>query len=128
MRRIRGGIALLGLLAGLCGGFGPAQDAVKSADKGADKEKVIKIVAQRFKYTPNEIVLKTGPPVVLEITALDFMHGFKVPDLNLRVDLPPGKPTRLRLTPEKAGVYDFLCDNFCGSGHEEMNGRIIVRD
>ena len=40
----------------------------------------------------------------------------------------PGKTTVIRFTPEKAGVYDFLCDNFCGSGHEEMNGRIVVKD
>jgi heme/copper-type cytochrome/quinol oxidase subunit 2 len=30
-----------------------------------------------------------------------------------------------RLAPE---YYDFLCDNFCGSGHEEMNGTIVVSD
>lgn len=96
--------------------------------KQPDKERVIKIVAQRFSYTPSEIVLKKGQPVVLEFTSLDFVHGFKIPDLDIRADLPPGKITRVRLTPEKAGVYDFLCDNFCGSGHEEMGGCIIVRD
>ncbi len=100
----------------------------QGATKNPNKERVVKIVAQRFSYTPNEIVLKTGQPVVLEFTSLDFVHGFKVPDLNIRADLPPGKVTRVRLTPEKAGVYDFLCDNFCGAGHEEMSGRILVKD
>jgi len=89
---------------------------------------VVKIVAQRFHYTPGEVVLKRGQPAVLEITSLDFLHGFKVPDLGIRVDLPPGKVTRVALKPEKTGNYDFLCDNFCGSGHEEMNGRIVVVD
>ena len=89
---------------------------------------VIKIEAKRFVYSPNEIVLKTGQPVVLEFTSIDFVHGFKIPDLNLRADLPPGKVTRLQLKPDKAGVYDFLCDNFCGGGHEEMSGRIVVQD
>jgi cytochrome c oxidase subunit 2 len=100
----------------------------QGATKNPNKERVVKIVAQRSSYTPNEIVLKTGQPVVLEFTSLDFVHGFKVPDLNIRADLPPGKVTRVRLTPEKAGVYDFLCDNFCGAGHEEMSGRILVKD
>jgi len=94
----------------------------------ADKERVIKIVAQRFSYTPNEIVLKKGQTVILEFTSLDFVHGLKIPDLDIRVDLPPGKITKVRITPEKAGVYDFLCDNFCGAGHEEMGGHIIARD
>ena len=92
------------------------------------EERVIKIVAQRSFYTPNEIVLKTGQPVRLEFTSLDFVHGFKIPDLNIRADLPPGRITNIRLTPQKAGSYDFLCDNFCGSGHEEMSGKIIVKD
>lgn len=92
------------------------------------KERVIKIVAQRFSYTPAEIVLKTGEPARLEFASRDFVHGFKVPDLDIRADLPPGQVTIVRLTPQKAGVYGFLCDNFCGAGHEEMSGKIIVRD
>lgn len=94
----------------------------------ADLPQVIKIVARRFSYTPNEIVLKKGETTILEFTALDFVHGFKIPDLNIRADLPPGKVTRISITPDKAGVYDFLCDNFCGSAHEDMNGRITVQD
>ena len=108
-----------GLLGMMVGGTVFAQDTAK--------ERIVKIVAKRFSYSPNEIVLKKGQPVVLEFTSLDFMHGFKIPDLNIRADLPPGKVTKVHITPEKSGVYDFLCDNFCGSGHEEMSGRIIVK-
>jgi len=89
---------------------------------------VIEIVAQRFRYTPNEIVLQKGKPARLEFGALDFTHGFTIPDLGIRADLPPGRVTIVRLTPDKAGVYDFLCDNFCGAGHEQMNGKIIVKE
>lgn len=90
--------------------------------------RVVPVVAQRFHYTPAEITLKRGEPVVLEFTSLDFVHGFKVPDLGIRADLPPGTVIRVALTPAKAGVYDFLCDNFCGAGHEEMSGRIVVTE
>ena len=102
--------------------------AAQVAAPKTGKERIIKIVAQRFFYTPAEIVLKTGEPVRLEFTSRDFVHGFKIPDLDIRADLPPGQVTMVRLTPQTAGVYDFLCDNFCGSGHEEMGGKIIVRD
>ena len=87
---------------------------------------VVKVVAQRFHYTPGEIRVKAGRPVVLEFTSLDFVHGFSMPDLKLRADLPPGVVTRVQLTAQKPGVYEFLCDNFCGDGHEEMHGRMIV--
>ena len=117
-------VVALGLSGATLGGALLAQ----AQTNNANQEQVIKIVARRFAYTPNEIVLKKGQPVVLEFTSIDFVHGFKIPELNIRADLPPGKVTRIRLTPDKAGVYDFLCDNFCGSEHEEMSGRIIVKE
>jgi cytochrome c oxidase subunit 2 len=114
--------AVYGIGALLSGAAINAQELAKNAAK----ERVIKIQAKKFVYTPNQIVLKVGEPVVLEFTSVDFMHGFKIPDMNIRADLPPGKVTQVRLTPDKAGEYDFLCDNFCGSGHEEMSGKITV--
>ncbi|HXD41064.1 MAG TPA: cupredoxin domain-containing protein [Ramlibacter sp.] len=91
----------------------------------ADEAQVVKLVAQRFHYTPSEFRVKAGP-VVLEFTALDFVHGFNMPDLKLRADLPPGRVTRLQFTVDKPGDYDFQCDNFCGDGHEQMHGRMVV--
>lgn len=90
------------------------------------KPRVVRIEAKKFEYTPREIVLKAGQAVELELTALDFVHGFNIPDLKLRADLVPGQTIRLAFTPAAPGTLDFLCDNFCGTGHEEMNGRFIV--
>jgi len=92
----------------------------------AAESPVIKVVAQRFQFTPSEIALKSGQPIVLEITSLDFIHGFNIPALGIRTNLLPGPPTRVALKGLAPGRYDFLCDNFCGSGHEEMNGTIVV--
>jgi cytochrome c oxidase subunit 2 len=94
--------------------------------KAPRPERVIKIEARKFRYAPNEIELKVGETVVLELTALDFTHGFSIPDWKMRADLVIGKPVRIRVKPEHAGKIAFLCDNFCGSGHEEMNGSFIV--
>ncbi|HEU4375700.1 MAG TPA: cupredoxin domain-containing protein [Telluria sp.] len=94
--------------------------------KAADMERVIRIEARKFRYAPNVIELKVGEAVVIELTALDFTHGFSIPDWNMRADLVIGKPVRVRVKPEQAGKFTFLCDNFCGSGHEEMNGSFIV--
>ncbi|MEO7728538.1 MAG: hypothetical protein ABIS45_14885 [Burkholderiales bacterium] len=46
----------------------------------------------------------------------------------MRGDIVPGKATRVRLVPDKTGTFIFLCDIFSGSGHEEMNGKLIVVD
>jgi cytochrome c oxidase subunit II len=90
------------------------------------KERVIKILARRFTYTPDKLTLKKGVPVVLELTTADVLMGFNAPDFQTRADIIPGKVARVRLVPDKIGTFTFLCDIFCGSGHETMNGTIIV--
>ena len=90
------------------------------------KEKVIKITARRFTYLPNEVTLKKGVPVILEFTSADVVMGFSAPDFKVRADIVPGKPARVRLVPGKVGTFTYLCDIFCGDGHEQMNGTIRV--
>jgi cytochrome c oxidase subunit 2 len=92
----------------------------------AAQEKVIQVTAERFKFTPSVIELKVGVAVVLELTTLDRKHGFQVPDLKIDEVIEPGKITRVRIVPDKAATYDFHCTVFCGSGHEEMAGQIVV--
>ncbi len=94
----------------------------------AENEQVIQITAKRFEYTPKEMSVKKGAPVVLEFTSQDRLHGFNCPGLKIRTDIPPGKVTTLRFTPDKAGTFPFHCDNFCGTGHEGMRGTITVTE
>jgi cytochrome c oxidase subunit 2 len=109
------------LLAGLTG------VTVAGLSRAAAEPRVIEVVARRFRFEPSEIPLKAGEKVVVAFTSLDFVHGMNVPDLGLRKDLLPGRVTTLELQPEAPGVIDFLCDNFCGDGHETMHGRFIVQ-
>ena len=90
------------------------------------KERVIKIMAKKFVYVPNEIRIKQGATVVLQLSAPEVPMGFSLPDFAVRADIVPGKVTTLRLTPDKTGSFTFLCDVFCGTGHEDMNGTLIV--
>lgn len=94
--------------------------------QGTDTPRVIEMIARRFTYEPNEIALKAGERVVIAIRSLDFVHGMNLPDLGMRLDLVPGRVTQLVLHPKAPGVIDFVCDNFCGDGHEDMHGRFIV--
>ena len=52
--------------------------------------------------------------------------GFDAPGLKLNAEIPPGQPVRLAFTPDRPGEFEFACDVFCGSGHEEMEGTIVV--
>ena len=92
----------------------------------APKDKVIKILARKFTYSPDKLTLKLGVPVVFELRTADILMGFSVPDFNARADIIPGKVARLRVVPDKTGTFTFLCDIFCGSGHETMSGSLTV--
>jgi len=90
------------------------------------QEQVIKILARRFTYAPNKLTRKQGVPVILELTSADVFMGFNAPDFGVRTDIIPGQVASVRLVPDKVGTFTFLCDIFCGSGHETMSGTITV--
>jgi cytochrome c oxidase subunit II len=92
----------------------------------AQQPRTIKVSAKRFTFTPSEIALKKGEPVVLELTTEDIFMGFNLPDFGVRSDIVPGKTMKVSLTPDKTGTFIFLCDVCCGEGHETMNGRLVV--
>ena len=89
---------------------------------------MIPIVARKWEYVPAEIPLRRGEAVVLELTSLETAMEFALPDLRMRADLAPGKVMRLRMQPDKSGVIGFHGDVFCGSGHEGVDGALMVSD
>ena len=97
---------------------------VSRSDAAAPR--VIPMRARRFVFIPDRVKLKAGETVVLSITAEDVVMGFSAPDFDVRADLPPGQAIKVTLTAGKPGSYGFLCDIFCGSGHENMSGLIEV--
>jgi cytochrome c oxidase subunit 2 len=90
------------------------------------KVRTIHVVAKKFEFVPGEIRVKRGETVRLRFTAPEVPMGASFPDFGLRTDVMPGKPATLELTADKAGRFTFLCDVFCGSGHEDMNGVLVV--
>jgi cytochrome c oxidase subunit 2 len=97
-----------------------AESAVPNADG------VIRVTARRFVFLPREMTLKRGLPVTLELTSADVVMGFNLPDFNVRADIVPGQVSKVTFTPDKVGSFMFICDIFCGDGHEGMEGKLHV--
>ena len=91
-------------------------------------ERVIHITAKNFEFSPDSITLKKGEPVVFEMSSGDRKHGFSLHGFGVRSDVLPGKVSRIRFTPDKTGKFTFSCDVFCGDGHEEMTGTVVVTE
>jgi cytochrome c oxidase subunit 2 len=100
--------------------------AARARSSPVAAEQVIYLTAKKFEYSPSEVIVKKGEPVVIEIVSLDRKHGFTIPDLNVRSDVRPGAKNIVRFTPDKAGTFNFHCDLFCGAGHEDMAGTLVV--
>ena len=129
MRRIELLVIGLELLVtiGICVIFlGWEPGRVTATTSAMPEEHLIRITTKKFAYSPPQLVLKKGEPVVLELTSQDREHGFRLAELGIRADVKPGAPTRVRLVPQQTGRFGFECDVFCGSGHEEMAGEIVV--
>lgn len=112
----------------LAGTLGAAVHGQTAATPPAADERVVEIAVKKFEYLPAEISLKKGQPVRLELTSLDRIHGFDLPELGVRTDVKPDETVTVRITPTKAGVFVFHCDIFCGDGHEDLQGVITVTD
>ena len=109
-------LALLALLALLS----PARPA------RAEEPRVVEIVAKRFQFTPDEVVLKKDEPVILRLTSQDVTHGFYMKKLGIDATIEPGQTTDVELTPREAGRFVTICDHFCGSGHGNMKMTLVV--
>lgn len=90
--------------------------------------KRIEVAAKRFSYTPGEITLKKGEPVVLVFTSSDVTHGIHFKELGVDTRVSKGKPTEVPLTPTQTGSFVGQCSVFCGSGHGSMALTIHVVD
>jgi cytochrome c oxidase subunit 2 len=74
------------------------------------------------------ITVKKGQPVTIEISSSDRLHGFVLAAFGIRLDASPDGKNRVTFTPQQTGRFLFHCDVFCGDGHEDMEGHLVVVD
>ena len=103
---------------------GSAAGGVARLEAATTRE--VEVIAEKFDYTPDMIKAKVGQPLTFVLTSVDRIHGFKMPDFGVRTDIVPGVETRVTITPTKVGKFAYFCDVFCGDGHEEMAGTLVV--
>ncbi len=62
----------------------------------------------------------------LHLSSLDWQHGFSLQPINVNLQIVPGYEMVLEITPDQAGEYGVVCNEYCGIGHHQMVGRIYV--
>src|SRR2546422_8757370 len=88
----------------------------------------IDIIAERFRFTPDQIRVQRGATVEFVLESDDTDHGFRIVGTDIDRVIPKrGRGSLVvQFTPERSGRYKFECSKLCGAGHEFMQGVLIV--
>ena len=76
----------------------------------------------------NEIRMPVGAPVEFHLHSPDVVHSFWIPSLGGKVDMIPGRATRLVLTPTRTGTFRGACAEYCGTSHALMAFPVVVSE
>lgn len=70
--------------------------------------------------------LEKGKEYRLHLSSLDWLHGFSLQPANINLQIHPNYEMVLTVQPDQAGEFGVICNEFCGIGHHQMVGKIIV--
>jgi cytochrome c oxidase subunit 2 len=85
-------------------------------------------VARMWKFEPEDVTIPAGSTVDIYLSAADVTHGLIMVGTNLNLMAVPGVVNYARVKFEKPRVYQLLCHEFCGTGHDQMAAELHVVD
>lgn len=109
-------------------GFEDVPEAIVVDSNSEDEVKEFNIIAKKWEFEPGTIEVNRGDKVKLNIKSTDVKHGFSLSDFGINKDLNPGETTTVEFTADKLGTFTFFCSVYCGSGHQDMKGTLIVNE
>ncbi len=104
-------------------------------DKAYEEPKINKLdsttyqvfsVASMWQFQPAEIYVPVGSEVDFYLTSKDVVHGFNIAQKNVNMMAVHGAINKTTVKFNKPGVYDIVCHEYCGVGHQNMRAQVIV--
>ena len=83
------------------------------------------LIARLWEWWPI-LELEKDQSYRLHLSSMDWQHGFSLQPTNINIQVHPNYDLVLTITPDEAGTYGIVCNEFCGIGHHQMLGRIYV--
>jgi len=74
----------------------------------------------------NEVRLPVNTVAELRLYSSDVIHSFWIPSLGGKMDMIPGRETRLLLQPTRTGTFRGVCAEYCGGSHALMAFPVVV--
>jgi len=85
------------------------------------------IIAKQFSFEPSVIEVNEGDLVKIRIRSVDVAHSIAIPDFRISERLNPDEEVEFEFVADKVGEFNFFCNVYCGEGHSEMGGKLVVR-
>jgi cytochrome c oxidase subunit II len=93
----------------------------------ASAPRTIEVVATRFAFEPARIEVAEGERVRLVVKSGDGVHGLEIKKFKVNKRVPRGgDPVTIEFVATAAGEFPILCSEYCGDGHEDMKGMLVV--
>lgn len=97
----------------------------------APETKTFEVVARRFAFEPDTIEVVEGDRVRLLVRSADGPHGVEIKQFKVKKAVPRAKPddspVAIEFVASAPGTFPILCSEYCGSGHKEMTGTLVVK-
>lgn len=89
--------------------------------------KEITLKASNWLFEPSEIRVKEGDRVKITLEGISGTHAITLPDFGVKSKtIGMGETTTVEFVADKKGIFSFKCSVFCGEGHPDMKGDLIV--
>jgi cytochrome c oxidase subunit 2 len=88
----------------------------------------IHVTVRKFRFIPKRITVQKGQAVKLIVTSADVEHGFAIKELKIKERIEAKQTKIITFKPEQAGRFRIYCSTYCGTGHDDMTGELVVTD
>jgi cytochrome c oxidase subunit 2 len=106
---------------------GKPSDAQGKSSDNQDEPRTVEIVATRFAFEPSRVEVTEGERVKLLVKSGDGVHGLQIKKFKIDKKIPRGgDPVTIEFVATAAGEFPILCSEYCGDGHEDMKGMLVV--
>lgn len=92
----------------------------------APQERIFRIDARQFSYSPSQIKVNRGDKVTIQLISSDVVHGLYVDGYDVSVEADPGQTKTLTFVADRPGSFRFRCNVTCGAMHPFMIGKLTV--
>jgi cytochrome c oxidase subunit II len=126
-------LLIAGLLVITCGNkpflFAEARRAKVEGLSFTQAPTVVRVTAERFAFSPSEIVVERGTVIEFHLTSDDTDHGFRIVGTDVNAEIPKRRRGEavVKYVADTVGRFVIECSRPCGAGHTAMRATLVVK-